>query len=122
MSTFYDENGNPIDDSTGTPSFPEQSPRKIELSIRDKNNENYAKVDEDGNLQVEVTNNLEFPAVQEITGSVIITDMPPISVNAEGIVVNVSNQVEVTNNEGDPIPVQGTIDVGNFPEIGRAHV
>jgi hypothetical protein len=38
MSTFFDENGNPVttDNETNTPSIPEQPPRKIELSIKDK--------------------------------------------------------------------------------------
>lgn len=110
---FFDENGNPLDESSGTPTFPEQSPRKIESSIKDKDEENFAKVDEDGSLNVKVTNTTE---IQQIIGSVVVTDMPPMTVNAEGIVVNVSNQVEVTNNEGDPIPVSGTVDIGNFPE------
>ena len=95
---LFDENGNPIDEYNNFPTIPEQPPRQVDLSIKDNEDDNYAKVDADGNLQVKVT------------------EMPPITVDVEGIVVNVANQVEVTNTEGDPIPVSGTVDVGNFPE------
>jgi hypothetical protein len=97
--SYYDENGNLIGEEGQIPVLPEPSERKVKLSIKDGTTDDLAKVDADGSLNVKVT------------------DMPPVTVNAEGIVVNVSNQVEVTNSEGDPIPVSGTVDVGNFPDF-----
>ena len=91
MSTFFDENGNPVttDNETNTPSIPEQPPRKIELSIKDKNSENYAKVGSDGSLEVKVT------------------DLPPIEISTGDITI--SNTVEIKNDIGNPIPVSGNV-------------
>ena len=97
---LFDEDGNPIGEGEGFPTIPTQPPREVHLSIKDKDEENFTSVDADGNLQVKVTS------------------MPPIEIDTTGLEINVSvaNQVEVTNTEGDPIPVSGTVDVGNFPE------
>jgi hypothetical protein len=97
---LFDEDGNPIGEGEGFPTIPTQPPREVHLSIKDKDEENFTSVDADGNLQVKVTS------------------MPPIEIDTTGLEINVTvaNQVEVTNAEGDPIPVSGTVDVGNFPE------
>jgi hypothetical protein len=95
--SVYDENGNLIQEDGDLPELASPAPREVNVKIQDSTTTNKAKVDNDGNLQVKVT------------------DMPPITVNAEGIVVNVENTVEITNDEGNPIPVNGTIDINNFP-------
>ena len=49
---LFDENGNPIEESNNFPTIPEQPPRQVDLSIKDKEEENYVKVDADGNINV----------------------------------------------------------------------
>ncbi len=89
---YYDENGNLIGESGDIPIIPTPAPRDVTIEIQDgtPNSTFKAKVDEDGNLQVKVT------------------DMPAITIDTTGLTVNVEveNQVEITNDEGNPIPVE----------------